>query len=119
MFKIHTRDGLTSQVDLQDDVQAKEWLARLDDPEFQARISGFTILHDGVQYSLPRPFGFNAVSFFPEIIAPDDARKIKGGERITCFAGDVRATIMTHREQRAARISFRRIGKRRFDPGVA
>lgn len=116
MFKVHTCDGLTSRIDLSDHEQAQEWLRKLKDPEFQARISGFTVTENGVQYSLPKPLGFDRVSYLPEIVDPDPDRKVKGGERITCFAGDIRAIIMVHREQRAARVSLRRIGKRRFDP---
>ena len=107
---------ITSRIDLSDEANAKEWLRKLKDPEFQATISGFTVTENGVQYSLPKPYGFDRVSYLPELIEPDPTKKIKGGERVTCFAGDVRATIMVHRESRAARISLRRLGKQRFDP---
>lgn len=117
MLKIHTRDGATVKVNLEDEGLAKKWMRRLADPRFQATITGMTVAHAGVQYSIPRPQSFDSVSFLAEHIDSDPDRKIKGGERIVCMAGDVRATIMVHREQRAARVSLLRIGKQRYTPG--
>lgn len=117
MLKIHTRDGATTKVDLEDEAQAKEWMRRLSDPRFQASITGLTVSHAGVQYSIPRPIGFEPVSFLAELIEPNDDRRIKGGERVTLLAGDVRASVMVHKEQRAARVSLFRIGKQRYSPG--
>ncbi len=116
MLKIHTRDGATTKVDLEDEGQAKEWMQRLSDPRFQASITGLTLSHAGVQYSIPRPTGFDPVSFLAELIEPNGDRRIKGGERITLLAGDVRASLMIHKEQRAARLSLFRMGKQRFSP---
>jgi hypothetical protein len=116
VLKIHTNDGKTARVDLEDEGQAKEWLQLLGDPEFQATITGMTVAHKGVQYSLPRPIGFNEVLFLAEHVSPDSERKVKGGERVTCIAGDVRATVMVHRAQRAVRVSLLRTGKQRFNP---
>ena len=116
MLKIHTNDGKTARVDLEDEGQAKEWLQRLSDPAFQERITGMTVAHRGVQYSLPRPLGFREILYLAEHVSPDPERKIKGGERVTCIAGDVRATVMVHRAQRAARVSLLRTGKQRFNP---
>ena len=92
-------------------------MQRLSDPRFQATITGLTLSHAGVQYSIPRPTDFDPVSFLAERIEPNADRRIKGGERVTLLAGDVRASIMVHREQRAARISLFRMGKQRFSPG--
>lgn len=92
-------------------------MRRWADPRFQETITGLTVSHQGVQYSIPRPQGFDPVSFHAECIDPDADRKIKGGERVVCMAGDVRATVMVHREQRAARVSLLRLGKQRFTPG--
>lgn len=117
MLKIHTRDGATTKVDLEDEAQAREWTHRLSDPRFQASITGLTVSHAGVQYSIPRPTGFEPVSFLAEHLEPNGDRRIKGGQRITLLAGDVRASVMVHREQRAARVSLLRIGKQRYNPG--
>ena len=117
MLKIHTRDGVTTKVDWENEDQAREWMRRLADPRFQGSITGLTILHAGVQYSIPRPTGFEPISFLAELIEPDDERRIKGGERVTLLAGDVRASIMVHKEQRAVRMSLLRIGKQRYSPG--
>lgn len=116
MLKIHTNDGLTACVDLEDEEQAREWIERLKDPRLQSKITGVTVAHRGVQYSLPRPLGFDHVVFQPEIILPDDQKKIKGGERVVCQAGDVRVELMVHKAQRAARVSLKRTGKQRFNP---
>lgn len=116
VLKIHTNNGKTARVDLEDEGQAKEWLQRLSDPEFQAAITGMTVAQRGVQYSLPRPIGFREILYLAELVAPDQERRIKGGERITCIAGDVRATVMVHQAQRAVRVSLLRTGKQRFNP---
>ena len=116
MLKIHTDDGKTSRVDFEDEGQAKAWLERLKDPRFQDRITALTIAVKGVQYSLPKPAGFDQIFLHAEPVTPDPSRKIKGGERIVCFAGDTRVTIMVHKEQRAARVSLARVGKQRFNP---
>lgn len=92
-------------------------MRRLADPRFQATITGLTISHAGVQYSIPHPTGFEPVSFLAEYIEANGDRRIKGGERVTLLAGDVRASIMVHREQRAARVSLMRMGKQRYNPG--
>jgi hypothetical protein len=52
-----------------------------------------------------------------ELIAAEPDRRIKGGERLVCQAGEVRAAVMVHREQRAARVTLFRIGKQRYTPG--
>ena len=116
VLKIHTNDGETSRVDLEDEGQAKEWLQRLSDPSFQDAITGITVAHRGVQYSLPRPVGFREILYIVEHVAQDPSHKVKGGERVTCIAGDVRATLMVHNAQRAARFSLMRTGKQRFNP---
>lgn len=117
MLKIHTRDGATIKIDLEDEAQAKEWMRRWADPRFQATITGLTIADQGVQYSIPRPQGFEPISFLAESIEADPSRRIKGGERVSCMAGDIRATVMVHREQRAVRVSLLRLGKQRYIPG--
>ncbi len=116
MLKIHTSNGQTALIDLEDEDRAREWIARFGDPSFQSTITGLTIANRGVQYSLPRPVGFQQVSFHAELVETDLSRRIKGGERVTCFAGDVRATIMVHKEQRAAKMSLLHTGKQRFNP---
>ncbi len=117
MLKVHLCDGKTLNVDLEDREQARAWFRSLRDLEFQGRITALTISHRGVQYSIPRPKGFDSVSFFAENVPVVPESKIKGGERVVCLAGEVRAVAMVHREQRAARLSLFRLGKQRFNPG--
>lgn len=116
MLKVHTRDGRTVRVDLEDRKSSASWLQRLRDPAFQGEITGLTLSHRGVSYSLPRPRGFDAIMYQAELIAAEPERRIKGGERLVCQAGEVRAAIMVHREQRAARVTLFRIGKPRYTP---
>lgn len=117
MLEIHTRDGLTTKVDLADPDQAREWARRMADPRYQGEITGLTVSHLGVRYSVPRPQGFEPVAFFAEQIDPDPDRKLKGGRRIICHAGQVRAVAMVHEAQRAVRIQLARYGKQRYSPG--
>lgn len=116
MLKVHTRDGRTVRVDLEDRAASQAWLQRLRDPVFQAEVTGLTISHRGVSYSLPRPKGFDPILFSAELVAAEQERRIKGGERLVCQAGEVRAVVMVHREQRAARVTLFRIGKARYIP---
>ena len=116
MLKVHTNDGLTSRIDLEDEEQAEQWLARLKDPRFQASITGLTVAFRGVQYSLPRPVGFSDVFFLAEHVSPDEVRKIKGGERVFCFSDNVRIGMMVHKAQRAVRITLSKTGRQRFSP---
>lgn len=116
MLKVHLRDGSTLNVDLGDPDQARAWFRRLRDHGFQSSITALTVAHRGVQYSIPRPKGFDSVSFFAENVPVVPESKIKGGERVVCLAGEVRAVAMVHREQRAVRLSLLRLGKQRFNP---
>lgn len=113
MLKVHTSDGRTSHVDLQDAEQARRLLSQFGDPQFQSTITGLTLTHLGVQYSLPRPAGFNGIVYLAE---PVNAGR--GGERLVCQAEAIRATIMVHQEQRAARFSLFKIGRQRYNPLV-
>jgi len=116
LLKVHTIDGLTTRIDLDDPEQAKEWLTRLRQKAFQDCITALTIFDKGVQYSLTRPKGFNRVFFFAEVVQADPELKIKGGERITAQMDDTKIAIMVHQSQRAARVSAMKTGKSRFNP---
>lgn len=116
MLKVHTTDGLTTRIDLDDPVQAKEWLSRLRQKEFQQCITALTIVDKGVQYSMVRPKGFSRVFFFAELVEADPELKIKGGERITAQMDETKISVMVHHSQRAARVSAIKTGKIRFNP---
>jgi hypothetical protein len=115
---IHTRDGRTHNVALDDRDKARDYLTRLQDQTFQESITGLTILHRGVSYSMSRPRGFDAVCFSAERIKPVAERKIKGGERIILQAGDVRASVTVHMDHRAARVTLMKIGRQRYVPPI-
>ena len=71
MLKIHTQDGRTARIALDDPEQAARWFRLLRDPAYQEAITALTLVHMGVQYSLPRPKGFPSVFFAAEQVAPD------------------------------------------------
>jgi len=70
----------------------------------------------GVQYSLSRPDGFDSVFYEVELISPEIGSKIRGGEKVTCFVGNLRATMMVHAGQPSVRVTLLKTGKRRYNP---
>lgn len=70
----------------------------------------------GVQYSLSRPDGFDSVFYEVEHIEAEPGSKVRGGERVTCFVGDFRATMMVHAGQPSVRVTLLKTGKRRYNP---
>lgn len=115
MLWVHTADGQTEAINLDDEEQAQKWLERLRDPVFRDSISGLSVSHNGVTYSLPRPRNFQQVAMTVEAV--QEAGRNKGGERLLCFADEVRLAVMVHREQKATvRVSLSKPGRRRFDP---
>lgn len=120
MLKIHTTDGDTIRIDLRDDTQAKEWLTRLECDDFQASISGVSLVErhatrarcpscgaksfgsTGVQYSVSRPQGATGVVYCVESVESEGRR----GERVTVCADDVRLTLMAHASQPSARVTL-------------
>lgn len=146
MFKIHTSDGKTTPIDLSSDESHDEWMARFRNKEFQKTITGVSIIkrcgsrvrcpncsapvggscekcgHDfqsnkcnaGVQYSLTRPQKIDGVHYELETIeSPDGTRN---AEKITCYAGDICLTMLSHANQPAARVILAKVGKRRYNP---
>ncbi len=149
MLKIHTNDGKTHRVDLADEHQAREWLARLKRRDFQESITGISVIQDcqgrlrcpnckraghlfcrgcdtavpsesytrtGVQYSLSRPDGYGPAFYTAEHIEAAPDSKVRGGERINCFIGDSRVTMMVHKGQPSVRITLLKTGKQRYNP---
>lgn len=106
MLKVHLNNGETLQYDLSAENDARRWLQHASDPAFQARITGLTVEHNGVSFSLPRPQGFSKLSLFAESL-PANGRD-KGGERVLVTADDLDLTIKAHRGQAAARVNLRR-----------
>ena len=118
MLRVHTTDGITTRFDLEDKEQAAVWFEKLKDPAFQETITGLTVSSRGVLYSFSKPQGFRNIFFQAENVEVDLERKIKGGERILCYADDVRLSLMVHRSQRAVRVTLAKTGKRRFNPSL-
>jgi hypothetical protein len=111
VLKVHVRDGRTLEVDLNDGSQVHEWLARFNDPAFQATITGLTVIQRGVQYSLPKPEGFRQATLTAEPVTAG-----KGGERVLLYADEVCVGMVVHNGQRAARVSVTKPGKRKYNP---
>jgi predicted RNA-binding Zn-ribbon protein involved in translation (DUF1610 family) len=70
----------------------------------------------GIQYSLSKPSDFDKTYYLVERIEPDAQRKIRGGERITCFVGNVKLAMMVHSAQSSARVTLFNTGKQRYNP---
>jgi len=146
-FKIHTCDGLTTRLELEDEEQAKKWLEHSKDPIFQDSITGITIIQkckghfkcpsckrtsklicsncgyskettcgNGKQYTISKPNGFDKIFYHVESLEAEG--KMKGGERVSCFVGNVKISLMVHNSQSSARITLSNIGKQRFNPYV-
>ena len=132
MLKIHTIDGDTIRVDLSDEQQAREWLPRLERSDFQAKITGVSLVENhvvssrcsrcneevakriGVQYSVSRPRSCRSIIYEIERIPPSGA--VKGGEKIDLFVDDIRLTLVAHAAQPSARVTVNHVGKRRHSP---
>jgi len=54
--------------------------------------------------------------FHVEKIEQDVSKRNKGGEKITCFVDDIRATVLGHAAQPSVRISLLKTGKQRYNP---
>lgn len=72
----------------------------------------------GVQYSLSRPDGYERAAFSVEDVPNDPDARVRGGERVTCFAGDSRITMMVHRGQPSVRVTLVKTGRQRYNPMV-
>lgn len=146
MFKLHTKDGLTKRLDLSDEQNEKDLSDLISDSDFQKKITGVSIVQNcsghfkcpvckktteltcsvcgqpsqtiscntGIQYSLSKPVGFENAFYNIERIEANG--KVKGGERVTVFVGDLRITLMVHASQLAAKISLAKVGKQRYNP---
>lgn len=111
MLKVHLNNGDTIEVNLQDETRRQEWLSRFRRPDFQARITGMTIIQRGVHYSLSKPAVFSDATLSAEQVTAG-----KGGERIACVAGDARILLMVHNGQKAAVVSVDRRWRRVYEP---
>ena len=148
MLKIHTSDGITTRLDLNDEMQAKEWLNKLKNLSFQEQITGISILQNcngpyrcpvckskvkpscptcgqstknircntGVQYSVSKPKGFHRCFYQVEHLDFDPSEGLRGGERIICFADDVRISLMVHASAPSTRVNLVKTGRQRYNP---
>ena len=73
----------------------------------------------GVQYSLSRPDGYGDVFYVADHVESEEGSKVRGGERITCFAGETRVAMMVHKGQPSVRVTLLRTGKQRYNPLIS
>lgn len=116
MLKANLHNGETLSFDLHDADDVRRWTELAQDHATQARITALSITHGGVVYSLPRPVGFVPLFMTAEGFEPDSSRRIKGGEKILCNAGEVGIVLTVHSAQRAVRVDVTRQGKQRYNP---
>lgn len=82
---------------------------------FHSLITSVSINSCGSIHSLPKPRCFGeGVHLVYERIA--SSGRIKGADRVSWFAGDVRLTMVVHDENGACRTLLTRIGRRIFGP---
>lgn len=72
----------------------------------------------GIQYSLSKPDGYGDVFYAVNHIDSAEGSKVRGGDRIACFAGDSRITMMVHKGQPSVRVTLLRTGKQRYNPFI-
>lgn len=116
MLRVHLTTGKTLCFNLDDKEQAKQWFSFSKDSSFQNIITGLTISHNGTQYSVPRPEGYDKIFMTAEHLDSVSSKKFKGGERIITQIDDTRVIVMVHLTQRATRISLTKTGKSVFNP---
>lgn len=121
MFNLHFRDGRTQRLDLEGGTP--ELLESLGRSDFQDSLTAVTIKmayptkkgETCAQFSITKPEGFEGRTWFRvENVKPHG--RVKGGERVVVFAGDIRLVLMVHSSQPAVRVSVARIGKRVSNP---
>lgn len=115
-MKVNLSNGESHHFDLRIADDVKRWTDLASETSYQRSITALTIVLNGVQYSLPRPVGFDPTFLFAELVEPDLERRIKGGERIIANAGEVGVVLMAHAEQRAIRVNVTRQGKQKYNP---
>lgn len=122
MFNFHLKNGETVRLDLENGTA--ELARKLSRAEFQDQITAVTVVQRhpskgggdlGVQYSLARPEGFEGRQWFHVEHIPASG-KVRGGEKLTVFAGDIRVTLMAHRAQPALRVTIAKVGSRKYNP---
>ena len=149
MFKIHTKDGKTTPVDMDTEENRAEWLERFKSREFQESITGITIVKrcggkakcnscgkplegrcencgkEQVASKCTTGVQFslsrpvNMKDVFYQLEVIEAEGRIHGGEKIICYAGETSITLMSHANQPASRVVLAKTGKRRYNPFVS
>lgn len=121
MISLHLKDGQTIPIDLDDG--ASEYLTKLSRSDFQEQLTAVTIQlkfatkngEVATQFSVVRPKGFEEQSWF-QVEKVAEQGRVRGGERLDLFIGEIRVSLMAHGSQPAARISITKLGRRKFNP---
>lgn len=145
MLKIHTKNGDTLRLDLNDENQASSILTQLKNKKFQEEITAVSILKtcDGRQrcnvcgrpvrsvcdncgeekerlncstlFQLSLPKPVNHKNTF-YYFEKIELENNKGGERLVCFSDEIKISLMVHSGQPAARLGIVKIGEQKFNP---
>ena len=148
MIKIHTKDGKTKNLDLQDDVQSKQLKCLLLDISFQKQITGISITRKCGGSCKCQECHKRLKTVCPTCGVVDDYKCQTGsqhsmsrpvgfnnvhflvdlvcdkdgqaiGERVVCVSGKNRAEMIIHYNQMAAKFSIKeQPGIQRFNPFI-
>lgn len=121
MISLHLKDGQTIPLDLDDG--ASEFLTKLSRSDFQEQLTAVTVQlkyatkagEFVTQFSIVRPKGFEDQPWF-QVEKVIEQGRVRGGERLDLFIGEIRVSLMAHGSQPAARISITKLGRRKFNP---
>lgn len=124
MIKVNFSDGTTLTFDLKKSDDLQQWSEWSSVSDFQSRISGIGVLHNGRFMTVPSPKGFKRVRFVAELVYSEKKGKGKRllGERLICHADEIVHTLLvyTYTDPQPppvlCRIDMKRIGKQMF-PG--
>lgn len=123
MLKVNCRDGRTLTFDLLDDRGYEDWLRHQRDPHFQSQITAAGIHHDGTLHALPLPIGFRRLVFEADVVTRANGGEPfdrVAGERLTCYADQVKFTITVHHGTRPKVVRFggAKVGRMRYSPAI-
>jgi len=118
MIIANTAEGKTQRFDLTDDHQLEE----LTELIHLGHVTALSILHRGVQHSLPLPkrFGNRRPAYGVEVLRngtrmPDGSQDAVG-ERVYCQVGDIRVSLSSTFTGALVRCDVVRMGRQQFDP---
>lgn len=120
MLMVNLSDGTTLKFDLDKDHERKMWEEWSTASDFQTKIRGIGVLHDGNYYSVPIPKRFKRIQFFAErVFNVKKGVQRKSGERVTCHCDEIKIDVLVYTYKNPPppirlRLDISRIGKQMF-----